>query len=777
MKFLPLHILKRTVRAGAMMTVVFLGFNACAEELKLWYRQPATNWHAALPVGNGRLGGLVFGGVASDLIQLNEDSVWSGHRFQADEPPVRAHLAEVRELLFAGKPAEAQALVESYMTMKPDPRYGAYQPLGDLRLDFILPDGEVSEYRRELDLDTAVTRTTFRIGKATFTREVFASLPDQVLVVRLTCNRGGRISLKAAMARETGATTRADSDTLILSGQCAEGGSTFRAYVKAMVKGGATIVSGDSLHINNADAVTLLVAANTDYYRPDPDQQCVTQLARASRKSADELCHQHVADHRALFRRVELDLGRTAAQELPTDERLRRIQGGMEDPGFDALYFQYGRYLLIACSRPGSLPANLQGLWNPLFKPPWFGDYTININFEMNYWPAEVANLSECHEPLFDLVEKLQPSARQTARERYGCRGTMLTTRTTPWLSNHLRGSGGLLWQEGMAWLCAHLWQHYQFTLDREFLARRAYPTMKAAAEFYEDYLVPHPKHGWLVAGPSTSPENNYLSADGRRVAIDMGATMTMQIVRELFDNCIRAAEILGTDEPFRENLVRLRDRLAPMQIGSDGRLLEWSEDFKEFEPGHRHTSHLYGLHPANLITLRGTPALAAAARKSLEGRLSHGGGYVGWSRAWLISFWTRLEEGDKAHLNLVALYSKSTFPNLFDNHWRQDGEVFQIDGNFGATAAIAEMLLQSHASEISLLPALPRMWPDGRVKGLRARGGVEVAIDWNGGKLTNALLKASRAFSGKIRYDNKVIELSLAPAETRKLTASDLHE
>jgi alpha-L-fucosidase 2 len=739
--------------------------------LRLWYRQPATNWHEALPVGNGRLGALVFGGVRKELLQLNEDSVWSGHRYYTEKPEVHENLSRVRTLLFAGKYGEAQALADKSMSTKPDPRYGAYQPLGDLNLDFSLPTGSATNYERELHLDSALVRTTFEIGGVKYAREVFASGPDQVLVVRLTADKPGAISFKAGLARSADAKLRSEPENiLVLSGQCPEGGSQFRAYLKALNTGGLSSAADGQITVTNADSVTLLLAANTDYYRPDPDKQCREQLELASAKTFFELQKAQQSDHAALFDRVRLNLIPDPSN-LPTDERLRQIQSGVSDPGFCALYFQYGRYLLISSSRSGSLPANLQGLWNPLFQPPWFSDYTININAQMNYWPAETANLSECANPLFDLIDALQEPGRKTAQERYGCRGTVLSTRTNPWGNTDLRGSAGLLWQEGMAWLSEHLWEHYLFTQDEKFLSRRAFPVMKEAARFYLDFLVLNPHTGRLVSGPSTSPENSYLTDDGKRMWVDMGPTMTMQIIRDLFDHTIQAGELLGGEAEFVKSLKAARDKLAPMQIGKDGRLLEWSRDFKEQDPGHRHISHLFGLYPSRQITPQKTPELAAAARKSIEFRLAHGGGHVGWSRAWLIGLWTRLGDGEKAYENLMALFAKSTFPNLFDNHFRAKGNVFQFDGNMGATAAIVEMLLQSNPAEdnhgsskviIDLLPALPKAWSEGSINGLRARGGFEIAVRWKSGRLVQAEIHALSGLPCKVRYRGCARELHL---------------
>jgi len=777
MKLIPTYLL---IAVSPLFARVNAAPTHSDPNLQLWYPQPAQRWEEALPVGNGRLGAMVFGGVSKELIQLNEDSVWSGHRYYTEKPEVRENIAQVRELLFAGKYSEAQALVEKHMTTKPDPRYGAYQPLGDLSLDFNLPPGEVRDYRRELCLDLALAKTTFQIDGVEFTREVFASAPDQVLVIHLTASKPGMISFKTSLSRASDAQVRIEPENiLVLGGQCPEGGSHFRAYMKVLASGGETSAMDGQISVANADSATLVLAANTDYYRPDPDRHCREQIEKASAKSLTELKKSQQTDHKNLFDRVKIDLG-VGGNDLPTDLRLQRIREGHSDPAFCALYFQYGRYLMISSSRPGSLPANLQGIWNPHFQPPWFSDYTINVNAQMNYWPVETANLSECALPLFDLIDALQEPGRKTAQERYGCRGTVLSTRTNPWGNTDLRGGGGLLWQEAMAWLCSHLWEHYAFTGDENFLETRAFPVMKDASQFYLDFLVKNPNTGKLVSGPSSSPENIYISDDGLRASVDMGPTMTMQIIRELFDNTIQAGEILGKDADFIAKIKAAREQLAPMQIGKDGRLLEWSQEFKEADPGHRHTSHLYGLYPGSQITLGQTPELAAAARKSLEFRIANGGGYTGWSQAWLIGFWTRLHEGDKAYEGLMSLFAKCTFPNLFDSHWRKKGDVFQIDGNFGATAAILEMLLQSHEVEkidrkflpvLDLLPALPKAWPTGNISGLKARGGFEISMSWKDGRLVELEVFSIKGRPFQVRYQNLTKEFQPKPGE--KITLS----
>lgn len=752
----------------------------------LWYAKPAAKWAEALPVGNGRLGAMVFGRTDTERIQLNEQTIWTGGPYDPTLPGGPKALPEIRRLVFAGKYFEAETLFAKAVMGKPDQM--KYQPLGNLVLQFP-GHTNVSEYRRRLDLDTAIAGVSYRVGDVTFQRDVFSSPEDQVIVVRLTADKPGAISFSARLSGilntnppgdEKFSTEVLPEGQLVLRGTSAtscgiKGRVNYVGRVRVLNEGGNLATTEDAVSVEGANSVMLLVVAATNFKRyddisGDPEKLAKEYMAWVENRTYDRLLTRHVEAHQRLFQRVTLNLPATAASLRPTDERLRTYDP-KQDPQLMALMFQYGRYLLLGSSRPGCQPANLQGIWNEDMNPAWESKFTANINVQMNYWPAEVTALPECVEPLVQMVKELAETGRRVAQIHYGAPGWVFHQNTDQWrAAAPMDGPTWGTFSVGGAWLCTHLWEHYLFTRDEKFL-REVYPLLKGSAQFFLDTLVKHPEKKWLVTCPSTSPENfpawfgnhgyhdAYTGINLPGTTICAGSTIDLQILRDLFAACLEAGKVLKTDEKFCRQVAKARARLAPMLVGKQGNLQEWLEDWGDLEPKHRHISHLYGLYPSAQITPTAAPALAAAAKVSLNQRGDTG---TGFGMAWKAACWARLLDGEHANVCLANLVARQTCPNLLSMCFSAP----QVEGAFGATAAIAEMLLQSHAGEIHLLPALPNQWAEGKVTGLRARGGFEVAMQWQEGKLVEAEILSHAGQLCRLRYRDRTWEVKIATGE-----------
>ena len=752
--------------------------------LKLWYATPAANWNEALPIGNGRLGAMVFGNPAKEQLQLNEETVWTGGPNKNITSESGAAIPELRKLIFEGKFEEAQAIADIKMFPKKNSGM-VYQTVGDLFLDFNGHD-KATNYYRDLNIEKAVATVTYDLNGVKYKREIFSSFVDQVMIVRLTASKPGKISFTAAMVSPQKSEQKISNGKLILSGVTSDhegepGQIKFESQVKVLHQGGTMTPKNNSYVVENANSATVYIGIATNFKNyndvsGNASEKASNFLAQAVLKNYDLALKQHTQFYQQYFNRVKFDLGISAAVNKPTDQRILEFAKS-GDTHLAALYFQFGRYLLISSSQPGTQPTTLQGIWNDKLLPPWDSKYTININTEMNYWPAEVTNLSELHDPLFKMIKDLSVTGQETAKVMYGASG---------WVTHHntdlFRITGPVdrtfpgLWPMGGNWLSQHLWDHYQFTGDKNFL-KTYYPVLKGASQFYIDILQEEPSHKWLVVVPSVSPENTYV--EGKRVSISAGTTMDNQLLFDLFTKTIKASELLNLDPEFREKLSQTLKRLPPMQIGKHGQLQEWLTDLDRIDDKHRHVSHLYGLYPSNQISPTRTPELFDAAKTSL---IYRGDPATGWSMGWKVNFWARFLDGNHAYklitdqlrlvgskLDTVNTKGGGTYPNLLDAH-----PPFQIDGNFGCTAGIAEMLLQSHDGAVYILPALPDRWASGEISGLIARGGFEIAITWKNKKITQLKIKSKLGGNCRLRLNDAQINQGKIPFTLAKGTNSN---
>lgn len=744
----------------------------------LWFDKPAEEWSQALPIGNGRLGAMVSGGGKSEILQLNQDSIWYGGHIDRINPDAKSHLGEVRGLILSGKIPEAENLLR--YTFSGTPRSERpYQPLGNVEMTFHETGTEISGYRRELDLEKGIVTECYTVPERKMYKEYLASYPHGVIALHMEAE-GEAISLDILLRRAKfyDHTGKLDERTIYMDAVLGAGGVSFLAAVRAQTEEGEVRVLGEHLLVRGAKELTLYIGCETSYYEEDWKRVLQEKLDKACGDGYARVREEHEKDYRALFDRVALKLGEedgdgkaaSAAEDLPID---RRMEEGTEKgfrSDFAALYFQYGRYLLISSSRPGSLPANLQGIWNEEMQPPWDSKFTININTEMNYWPAEICGLSECHLPLFDHLLRMWEKGRKTAERMYGCRGFVAHHNTDLWGDCAPQDIyiPATYWVMGGAWLCTHIWLHYAYTQDEAFL-KRMYPLLKDAVLFFHDYLIE--VDGKLATCPSVSPENTYILPSGVRGCVCAGSSMDNQILRDLMEGYLKASHVLGIQDEVTEKTCEILQRLPGTNVGKYGQIMEWMEDYDEAQPGHRHISQLYALHPSHQITVDKTPELAEAASRTLERRLAHGGGHTGWSCAWIVNLYSRLGDGERAYRNLQKLWSQSTFPNLMDTHPRGNGHTFQIDGNLGAAAAIAEMLVQSDEDRVLLLPALPAQWAKGRVAGIALWGGGRIDLEWEGGRLVSCRVRSDRPMETTLVYGQEKKHVAVSPGQDAVIT------
>jgi alpha-L-fucosidase 2 len=761
----------------------------------LWYDAPAKNWNEALPIGNGSLGAMIFGNVGQERLQLNEETLWTGGPADLNpNPDAPKYLEQVRQLLFEGKNEDAARVMRKMQ----GPNTQMYQPLGDL-LIFQKSTSPASAYYRDLNIGTAIATTRFTQDGIEYMRELFSSAPDSVMVIHLKASAKGGLNVKLGVHHELAFTpvienkdlvlkakarTTSDEDRnrkpLIYEDSTGEKGMFFQIRVRVVSCDGKVNAVDSLLEITDATEALVLVSAATSFngFRTSPvkdgkDPQAVTQrrLDAAQEKSFDQLKAAHIADYQNYFNRVELNLTADSVPTEPTDKRLEAYKKGIADPNLEVLYFQFGRYLLISCSRPGGVAANLQGIWCEDIRPPWRSNFTTNINLQMNYWPALPLNMQEMYEPLINQIEQMAFNGKYTAKNYYQMNGWAAHHNSDIWAQTNPVGEGSgdpkwANWALGSPWLSQHLYEYYRFTLDEDYLRKKAYPLMKGAADFCMDWLVE--KDGYLVTAPSTSPENVYYDKDGKKVSLTIASTMDLEIIWDLFTNLIEASEILGIDKDYREVLIAKRARLLPIKIGKKGNVQEWYEDFADVEPEHRHVSHLFGLYPGRQLSPLLDETLGNACRKTLELR---GDGGTGWSKAWKINFWARLLDGDHAYLMYQELLKNSTMNNLFDTH-----PPFQIDGNFGSIAGISEFFVQSQLGQLQLLPALPAAWKEGSIKGLVARGAFDVDLSWKDSRLVNAQIKSQKGAPCILRTRQPVLIAGVKAKRSKEKFRNETH-